>query len=500
MNRKRWAAALVAATSMIVASGAGPVQAAPSTPDPVYAALGIDRVPSDYVLLVDVSASINAAEYAAVKRGLTAFLAALAPDDQVTLVPFADTASASTQPAGRSPGQLVAKLPAAADGRHTDIGAALEKSIEVLKRPGAPALATVVLLTDGEHDPPPGSPYPFTEGYQWNQLTKAAKALPQQSVTAYAVPLAGRTGAHLLKKVFPAGRVLQTSSIDQLTAALEQPKAAARAAKARSVLAGDATGGVRVTWPGGAIGAGHNELAVRLTSTMAHVPLTVDRLAVTSTNGDLTVRTPGARVTLAAGASATVVLSVDWNAGPRRVAPLSTVQKDTDLTLTGEVSSPWADTMRRDLGMTNFKPVLTGGESVRHLSAQRGSLARWIGGAVLLLIVLGLLWWWRGRRLSPGLVGTLRVRSAAGDERQLPLSGRRFRLTAGTSGLPGAGEVTAARDSLGAARTDLVIAYSKDGSAAARTVVRCAPGASVTAGGATFSWEGVPAQRSSSPV
>lgn len=239
MNRKRWFTGLIAATVMLVAGGAGPAVAAPSAPDEVYAALGIDGVPADYVVMVDVSGSIDAERYTGLKRSLTAFLAALAPDDQVTLVPFADTARARTQPAGRSPGKLVATLPAVADGQHTDIDAAIEKSIEVLKRPGAPSVATVVLLTDGEHDPPAASPYPFTSGYQWNQLTEAAGALPQSSVQAYAVPLAGRTGAPLLKKVFPQARVLQTATIDKLTTVLEQPKAAARAAKASSVLAGD---------------------------------------------------------------------------------------------------------------------------------------------------------------------------------------------------------------------------------------------------------------------
>ena len=493
MNGKRWAAALTAAALMIMSSGTGPARAAPATPEDVYAALGIDSVAGDYVVLVDVSGSMNGERYADVKRSLTAFFAALAPDDQVTLVPFANTATARTQAAGRAPGKLVAKLPSAATGTSTDIGAAIEKSIDVLERPGAPALATVVLLTDGEHDPPGGSPYPFTQGYQWDQLAKAAKALPQRSVAAYAVPLAGSTGAPLLKKVFPGAQVLRPTAIDKLTATLEQPKAASRAAKARSVLSGDEDKGVRVTWPGGTGGAGHSEVAVTLTSTTAHVPLTVDRLAVATANPDLTVRVPAQPVTLAPGASVTVPIDLTWDAGPRRTAPLSTVRDTATLTLTGEVSSPWAGTMSRDLGMT-FTPELTGGTSERELSAQRGSIGYWIAGAALLVIVLAALWWWRRRRLTPDLTGTLRVRTPTGADRHVPLSGRKVRLTAGTSGLPGAGEVTAARASVGA-RTDLVIAYSKDGSVAQRSVATCAPGATVEVSGVSFTWEGVPARR-----
>src|SRR3954468_24554563 len=103
----RWATrgvASAAAAMMIVASGALPVAAAPAGLNDVYAALGVDNVPGDYVVLVDVSGSIDGRRYAGLKRSLTAFLAALAPDDQVTLVPFADEARARTQPAGRSPG------------------------------------------------------------------------------------------------------------------------------------------------------------------------------------------------------------------------------------------------------------------------------------------------------------------------------------------------------------------------------------------------------------
>lgn len=478
----------MAATIMIVGGTGRPVEATPTTPADVYATLGVDRVPGDYVVMVDVSGSIDGARYAQLKRSLTAFLAALAPDDQVTLVPFADTARAKTQAAGRAPGRLLATLPAAATGKHTDIGAAIEKSIDVLRRPGAPALATVVLLTDGAHDPPAGSPYPFTQGYQWDQLAKSARTLPQKSVVAYAIPLAGTTGAPLLKKVFPTARVLEPASIDRLTAALEQPKIAARAAKARSILIGDATQGVRVSWPARTIGAGHTDLAVTLTSTMAHVPLTLDRLVVSTDNPDVTVRAPSTPVTLPPAATVTVPVTVDWHAGPRQVAPLSTVRGNAGLTLTADIGSPWSDVITSDLRIP-FQPALTGATSAQSLSAQRGSIGYWIAGAVMLLLLVALWWRWRARRLSPDVFGTLVVRTASGNERRIPLAGRKTRLTAGTSGLTGVGEVTATRATVGAARTDLMIGYSPDGSVAGRVVVTCEPGTTVEAGGVTFTWD-----------
>jgi Mg-chelatase subunit ChlD len=144
-TRKITAAALAA--MVVLAAAGGPAAAAPA--DDVYAALGVDKVPADYIVMVDISGSMQqSGRYAAVKDSLRAFLAALAPDDQVELGTFADKATIVRQgPVGRSVDEVVAALPATATGARTDIGAAIEAALAQLERPGAPAVATDVLLT-----------------------------------------------------------------------------------------------------------------------------------------------------------------------------------------------------------------------------------------------------------------------------------------------------------------------------------------------------------------
>src|SRR5689334_8279383 len=101
---------LTVALAAALLTPAGP---APAGPDQVYAALGVNTRPADYVVMIDVSGSMDGARYTQVKRSLGEFLTALAPDDQVTLVPFAEKPrSARTQPAGRAAAQLIGQLPA----------------------------------------------------------------------------------------------------------------------------------------------------------------------------------------------------------------------------------------------------------------------------------------------------------------------------------------------------------------------------------------------------
>ena len=490
---RRTVAAGAAALTMAAAAclPAAPAAGAPADSDEVYAALGVNRVVADYVVLVDVSGSMrDGRRYEQVKRGLRTFLAALAPDDRVALVTFADSARVVHDgPAGRAPDRLVAKLPRTADGRHTDIGAAIETSLRLLRTDGAAPIATVLLLTDGRHAPPAGSAYPFEQGYSWNQLIRTARSMRKTSLNAYAVPLTGSTGAPLLARVYPGARVLAPTSIDRLGTQLEQPKAAARAAKARSVLGDDASRGVRVSWPAdiGRIGAGRTRLEVRLTSTTTTIPLVVDHLVVGSDRPEVRAYVPAGAVELPAGGTVTVPVTIDWDAGPRRVAPLARVTGEATLTLDGQVGSPWAEVLTGELG-ADFAPRLDGGPARGTLSAQRGSIGWWSLAAALMVALAAAGWWGRDRRLHPAPAGTVRLRDAAGGERDLVLTGRRTAITADSTGLPGYGEVTARRPALRTSEVRLVIGYSRDGSLAAREVGSCGPGETIELGDATFTW------------
>ncbi|MBW6436451.1 VWA domain-containing protein [Actinoplanes hulinensis] len=473
-----WIRSAVAA--MLLA--ATPVQAPPAGPDEVYAALGVDRVASDYVVMVDVSGSMRGARYQQLRRSLIGFFAALAPEDRVTLVPFDERAKAVTRQVGREPGQLAAGLPRDAVGAYTDIGAALEAGVTALARPDAPPLATVVLLTDGRHDPGPRSAYPLTQGHNWNQLADRAAKLNKVSLQAYAIPLSGATGATLLRKVFPGASVLAPTSVDRLTARLARPKAEARAAKARSLLAAEVTEPVRVTWPAEPIGAGRTTVEVRVENPMPHVPLVLNDLAVAGAEV-----APGP-VELPPGGGVTVPVTVDWDPGPRSLAPLRTVTAQRDLQLTARVDSPWSAVLTGELGLT-LAGAPAAAPGTREFSAQRGSLWWWVTTAVLLAALTVVLVRWRRSRLSPPLTGAVTIRRGGGEQRVLPLSGRRVVLSADATGLPGSGEITAARSGVGSSDVQLMISYSPDGSAGSRGSAACPPGGTVSVAGTSFSWD-----------
>ncbi|WP_430784718.1 hypothetical protein [Actinoplanes sp. G11-F43] len=372
-----------------------PAHAAPApTLDQIYTALNVDTVPSDHVLLVDVSGAVDGDRYPAVRRNVTAYLDALSPDDFVTLIPFDGTARATTRQVGRTPETAGTGLPATAGGPHTDIGAALRAAIRALGRPGAPPLATVVLLTGGPHAPGPGSAFPQARGEAWDTLTEQAAALDKTSLAAYAVPLSGRAGAAQLTRVFPAAAVLPAAG--ELSARLARPVAEARLAKARGLLAEEITLPVRVSWPVTAPGPGRTTVPVRVESPMPHVPLTLADVVVTGDTPDVSVSVPAGPVELPPGREITLPVRVDWDPGPVSFAPRRIVRDRVTLRLSATVTSAWSPVLTGALGLTP-RFALAGAPAERDLSAQRGSLWRWIAVAVGLLLLTGLV---LGRRFG----------------------------------------------------------------------------------------------------
>ncbi|MFD0516777.1 vWA domain-containing protein [Paractinoplanes durhamensis] len=292
----------------------------------------VDRSTADVVVLIDVSASMNAVRYDRVKQSLTDFFARMAPVDQVTLIPFADSPAPFTQRVGKSPGKLVDALPERPAGGRADLGAALDSAITTLERPKAPGLATVVLLS--------GSPN--SGAGNWAGLRERTRKL-RQHVDAYAIPLAGVTGAPMLTKVWPKATVMSPTSVYGLTAALAQPREVARATKARNLLSWDLGKPIRVNWPlTGGISHGTSVTRVEVKSTLKYVPLTLERLAISGDNPAVTLSVPAGPITLAPGETVIVPVTAQWDAGPRRRRPLWTVSGKDSLELSGQVSSPWA--------------------------------------------------------------------------------------------------------------------------------------------------------------
>ncbi|GIM90919.1 vWA domain-containing protein [Paractinoplanes toevensis] len=373
MRIARMAAAAVAGAAVLI-GGCPAAAALPSvtaSPGEIYTAIGADRVPADFVFLVDVSAAMDATAYARVREGLAGFFASLAPADRVTLIPFAATATATTHPVEQSPGELLATLPVTTGGARADVGAALSEAVETLAGRRDPA--TVVLLTAGHG----------TAG-DLRKVARSARKL-RQRVAAYAIPVTAGPDAALLAKVWPRATVLT----GDLGTELAEPMAASRAAKARGILSAEVKRAVRVVWPNVGINQGRSVTNVQVKSPMTYIPLTLAGLSVSSDNPEVRVSVPAGPVELPPGGTAIVPVTAHWDAGPRNIRPLYTVNGFTSLELSGRVTSPWADVLSDDLDLP-LDSAWPANPVDRELSAQRGSLWYWLVGVIVVVAVVEL--------------------------------------------------------------------------------------------------------------
>lgn len=317
---------------------------------PLGTADGAD--PVLYVVAVDTSGSMQeSGAYPAVATAITDLVGGLDPQDQISVITF-DVAPRQCGPgvfAAADAEAVTACLPPAATGEYTDVGRAFEQVLAVLE--GTPAaLATVVLVSDGVHQPGPGSPYPAdgsAEDPAWRALADRADTLP--AVAAYALPLATADGtegdgAAVLGAVFGSPTVLRADSPADVRAALDVPVAAARTARTRALLEPDVAAGIEVeAAPAPTVGTEPVEWPLTLRSPAAHVPWTVGDLgldlgpavavdglpaAVELAPGQAVVLRPTLRATGAAGSAA-----------------------DAPTLVRGSLTTVWADALD-ELGLT----------------------------------------------------------------------------------------------------------------------------------------------------
>ncbi|MGC5031781.1 vWA domain-containing protein [Micromonospora sp. DT229] len=472
---------------------AAPVRAASPSLDDVYGQLGIDEVAADYLILIDMSGSMqDGGLYDGVRRGLREFVAALAPRDNISLISFAEKAEVIwSGPVGRNPDAVVGKLPAKPTGRYTDIGAGIAKAVDLLEKPGGSPIASVVLLTDGRHDPKRGSAFPLTGGYAWRELTTRAGKLPQQ-ITPFAVQLRGANGAPLLRKVFPDAQILRSGTVDQLTERLDLPKAATRAAKARSLLAEELSAEVRVEWPPAAtiLRHGTNTLPLTLQNTAQHIPVEVSDLVLRSESPGLSAQVATGTTSIPPGGTVSVAVSVTWDAGPASWRPSQVVTTQLPLTLEARIGSSWSETLARELKV-DFRPTLSGATTTLPASAQRGSPVPWTVAAamVLALVGLALLVLWLRANPVPGGILTATPLDPTVTGGSMPLLKRRAVISARSLGIKGSGSVVGRRRSIRSSRIHLVIAYSQDGSVENRHTGECEPRKPVVINKVRFTWQ-----------
>lgn len=421
------------------------------TREQILTELRVDQTPADYVVLVDTSGSMTAGNlYGGVQRTLRTFLAGLSPHDHVAVYTFDSRPTPRYVGRAGNPDRMLAGLPSRPNpSGATDIGAALERAVEELERPGAASVASVVLLTDGAHDPPRGSAYPDDSGPRWQALADRAARLKDRTLAGYALPLRGATGARLLGTVLPQTTELDPGSIDELGRYLDRAKVGTRLAKARQALAGDVGKGMTAAWttPETAdlsTGSGPVPVTLTLRSETARVPLTVSGLNARADEDATLIGELPDTVALAPGQSRSFSLALDWRPDVGAVPFRDEQRVAPHLVVDGAVTSPWSEPLDAVIDLETPNQVAAAPAQVT-LTAVVGTWAAQVVTAlvgVLAVVILGLFLY---RRRRAPLAGTL-LATAPSDGSELgrfPLRGRSARLSG--QRLPGHAVVVARR-------------------------------------------------------
>jgi hypothetical protein len=479
------------------ASAGAPAQA---SREEVLRALGVDRIAADYVVMVDTSGSMKQGNlYAQVKSALRPLLRAVSPDDHLTLLTFDSTPAVRfSGPLGPQGDAALDQLPSVPAGTATDIGAAINAGLAELSRPDAHDVGTVVLVTDGKHEPPTGSNYPSTSGPAWDALGIRGRELARRHViSSYALALTPTTDAALLTRAFP-NTLVEALPAGQLPGFLARVKDEARLAKARRAVAGDVSKGVEARWSGSLTNLDLNKrppVKAKLTlhSTMTRTPLVVRGLAVTTeATGVKAGGLPG-EVALAPNQTTTVDVAISYPRSGGFGLGRKQVTRSGQLRVTGSLATPWDSVLRNDLRV-DLRPRL----AATSTPFQGVGTVGWSWLQLLLLTLLviaalaGARYWWLSRQ--PRLRGALVATPAGQPQARGTLTGRKTPIGSvkGTAlKIPGHGDVRARRVARAGRRPgfdlELLIRYSAKGKASRTSV--CKPNSSVVIDDVTFTYQ-----------
>jgi hypothetical protein len=494
------AAVLLAASPVTAAHTASAADSEAPSRAGIYRALGLDEEPADYVILVDTSGSMaQNGRYSTVRATLRRFMDGLRSKDHVALFTFDSRPEARYIGAAGNTRKIISSLPSKPNAAgETDIGAALNAALTELDRDEASPVASVVLLTDGQHHPPRGSRYPKANGAPWDALRKRAQGIAERTdLAGYALPLgSGATGARLLGDVVQNTAVLRPQGIQDLGSYLARAGERARARKAGPLLAEDAGKGVSATWQGGGatdVTGGRATAKLTLRSTTRHLPLTVSGLRAALTDPSFDVSGLPDEVALEPGASRTFEVRLHGRLTTDALPYRRTEHRDAVLRLAGRVGSPWERPLAPDVELDIPRAI--------HVERTAVPLRATVGSVVLLpalvtaagLLGLGAWLWWR-RINRPPLHGELLLAPAyTGHEPdRVSLDGRRMALQPSSVG--GRLRVRGTRRSTEQGpRIDLRIRYTPDGSTARESRATCRPEGDVVVGGVSFTYVPAPA-------
>ncbi|MFI1577822.1 VWA domain-containing protein [Embleya sp. NPDC020630] len=386
-------------------------------------ALGADRERVNYVILVDTSASMQrTGRYATARSALTAFLARLSARDRVALVTFDGVATEhgnGLEPV-TDPAAMAARLPPPrpsepADGSPaggappigaeppSDVHAALERALVVLRTSAPDSVDGVVLISDAARDA------------VGPDLRKDFDRLGEEgrAVSGFAVPLASDSSAGpALQRVLPNTRVLRDDPADP-GVALTQARTGLYLRHAARLVDADRDKGVRATWlvpppeqpdavdcrafrpvpPDRRLDlSSGREMCLRLVAGTTRVPLQVTRLRV---DGVGVVGLKDGAPLLAPGQP--VYFSVNLAARTHRTDGMwaDAGHYDARARVVGEVHSPLAETIREQLPDARLAPRTdVAGDDLLYRGDERVDLSwwPWLLAGLGTLAVAGVAW------------------------------------------------------------------------------------------------------------
>ncbi|MFC0864006.1 vWA domain-containing protein [Sphaerimonospora cavernae] len=394
--------------------------------------LGVDKLPADYVVLIDTSGSMQDDKgpdlYQSAREGLAPLLDALDDKDRLTLINFDSLAQIDfSGPLNGAGSKALQNLPDRATGTSTDIGAAIKSAIDALGRAGDDP-AIVIMLTDGDHSPPPGSQY-VKDTAQWvpGLRSEAQAVTERRPLRSYALALADdqKKGAQLFGEIFGHTEVLNLPA-DQVKPYLYHVKDQVRLDKAAAVLQGERLA-VQATLPGEVtVGAEGSEITAELTSLAERVPLHVSGLTLRV--GGASGRAVAPDVDLPPKGKATVRFKLTapqtfrWRIGVQEEVVRGAAR------LSGTVESPWLSVLARDIRVP-FSPPAVKAEA-RSRAVSMVGIPYWqIALALLALVLMVLLGRYLTQRRWVTMNGEqLTVSPQSAYPEDFRLAGRRMRL------------------------------------------------------------------------
>ena len=402
--------------SVLATSGAASAASSASDIRELYKVFGIGSKPVNHVLVVDESLSMKDV-FPTVRTAVRQYLRTIGPKDNVEVIVFGSGATLLDTGTGKSARKIADRLPApnTVNGQNTDIAAALDAATSQMDR-SRDDTQVVVVLTDGEDDPPDNTPFPRTAGL-WKQLRKRFQSAARgKDVFAFAVALGqkGLPGAAIVREVVPGAEsfAVEPPALPGYFAGIRE--------KVRNQQLGRALteefkkGGVKATVaaaPDAAVSNGSVQLArVTVRNGFAHLPATVT--VVTSSKpgawsgrtvvpaDKLAVGGVKKRMTLAPGEEKSIdVASGDVTVDTPRF-PMSLVPGRSSIDVVTEAAGSGTTAYASGVDAMGFDPALSIKAPVaKTVLTKSWGLPWWLVGVLAALVVLVLFllfrWLWK---------------------------------------------------------------------------------------------------------